>query len=102
MTALSIAALRPRDPQDAGSRTLHGSRTPHRRRAAAHTWAGGEGQGARTAPLCSLTIDVEDWYQSSVDFDAPITDRVVRNMARVMTVLDEEWAEILRRHGLGE
>ena len=28
-------------------------------------------------PLCAFTVDVEDWYQSSVDFDAPITERVV-------------------------
>lgn len=40
-------------------------------------------------PLCALTIDVEDWYQSSVDLDAPITSRVVRNMERVRTLLDE-------------
>jgi polysaccharide deacetylase family protein (PEP-CTERM system associated) len=31
---------------------------------------------------CAFTIDVEDWYQSSVDFDAPITERV-------LTLLDE-------------
>jgi polysaccharide deacetylase family protein (PEP-CTERM system associated) len=50
--------------------------------------------GARPAavqphrPQCALTIDVEDWYQSSVDLDAPITARVVRNMERVRAVLD--------------
>jgi polysaccharide deacetylase family protein (PEP-CTERM system associated) len=43
----------------------------------------------RVRPECALTIDVEDWYQSSVDLDAPITARVVRNMERVRTVLDE-------------
>lgn len=39
-------------------------------------------------PRCSFTIDVEDWYQSSVDFDAPITDRVLRNVARACAALD--------------
>lgn len=46
-------------------------------------------QGTDWAPSCALTIDVEDWYQSSVDFSAPITDRVVRNIARVRAILDE-------------
>lgn len=45
--------------------------------------------GAPAAPRCAFTIDVEDWYQSSVDFDAPITDRVLRNVARACAVLDE-------------
>jgi len=40
-------------------------------------------------PVCSLTVDVEDWYQSSVDYDAPITDRVVRNMNALLEMLDE-------------
>jgi polysaccharide deacetylase family protein (PEP-CTERM system associated) len=40
-------------------------------------------------PLIAFTIDVEDWYQSCVDFDAPITSRVVRNTERVLEVLDE-------------
>lgn len=39
-------------------------------------------------PLCAFTVDVEDWYQSSVDFDAPITDRVVRNTERILEILD--------------
>lgn len=38
---------------------------------------------------CAFTVDVEDWYQSTVDFDAPISDRVLRNMDRVRAVLDE-------------
>lgn len=38
---------------------------------------------------CAFTVDVEDWYQSTVDFDAPITERVVRNISRVLEVLDE-------------
>jgi polysaccharide deacetylase family protein (PEP-CTERM system associated) len=41
------------------------------------------------APTAAFTIDVEDWYQSCVDYDAPITDRVVRNVERVFGVLDE-------------
>ena len=36
----------------------------------------------------AFTIDVEDWYQSCIDFDAPITERVVTNTERVMAVLD--------------
>jgi len=44
--------------------------------------AGGE-------PTSAFTIDVEDWYQSCVDFDAPITSRVVRNTERILEVLDE-------------
>lgn len=40
-------------------------------------------------PLAAFTVDVEDWYQSCVDFDAPISERVVRNVERVLAVLDE-------------
>jgi polysaccharide deacetylase family protein (PEP-CTERM system associated) len=40
------------------------------------------------APLNAFTVDVEDWYQSCVDFDAPITERVVRNMERLLLLLD--------------
>lgn len=43
----------------------------------------------RTGAVAAFTIDVEDWYQSCVDYDAPITERVVRNLARVLAVLDE-------------
>lgn len=39
-------------------------------------------------PLCAFTVDVEDWYQSSVDFDAPITERVVKNTERILEILD--------------
>jgi polysaccharide deacetylase family protein (PEP-CTERM system associated) len=39
--------------------------------------------------LSAFTVDVEDWYQSCVDFDAPITERVVRNVDRVLEVLDD-------------
>jgi polysaccharide deacetylase family protein (PEP-CTERM system associated) len=41
------------------------------------------------APLNAFTVDVEDWYQSCVDFDAPITERVVRNTDRLLLVLEE-------------
>jgi len=40
-------------------------------------------------PVAALTVDVEDWYQSSVDFDAPITDRVVRNVEALLGKLAE-------------
>ena len=39
-------------------------------------------------PLCAFTVDVEDWYQSCIDFDAPITERVVRNTERILSILD--------------
>jgi len=41
------------------------------------------------ADLSAFTIDVEDWYQSCIDLDAPITERVVRNVDRVLELLDE-------------
>jgi polysaccharide deacetylase family protein (PEP-CTERM system associated) len=41
------------------------------------------------AAQCALTVDVEDWYQSSVDYDAPISGRVVRNTDRLLLLLDE-------------
>jgi polysaccharide deacetylase family protein (PEP-CTERM system associated) len=40
-------------------------------------------------PLGAFTVDVEDWYQSCIDPDAPITERVVRNVDRVLGVLDD-------------
>lgn len=40
-------------------------------------------------PLCSLTVDVEDWYQSCVDLKAPISERVVHNVHRTLALLDE-------------
>jgi polysaccharide deacetylase family protein (PEP-CTERM system associated) len=43
----------------------------------------------RQRPLAAFTVDVEDWYQSCVDYDAPITDRVVDNCRRILEVLDE-------------
>lgn len=41
------------------------------------------------APVNAFTVDVEDWYQSCVDYDAPITERVVRNVDLLLQVLDE-------------
>jgi polysaccharide deacetylase family protein (PEP-CTERM system associated) len=40
-------------------------------------------------PRHAFTVDVEDWYQSCIDYDAPITERVVHNVDKVLTVLDE-------------
>jgi polysaccharide deacetylase family protein (PEP-CTERM system associated) len=40
----------------------------------------------RGAPAHALTVDVEDWYQSCIDFDAPITERVVRNVDTMLSV----------------
>ena len=45
--------------------------------------------GGPAHPRCAFTIDVEDWYQSTIDFDAPIGDRVLRNVARACAALDE-------------
>ena len=42
----------------------------------------------RGLPTHAFTVDVEDWYQSCVDYDAPITDRVVRNLDRLLSLLD--------------
>ena len=43
-------------------------------------------------PACALTVDVEDWYQSCIDFDAPISERVVRNTALLLEALEESGA----------
>lgn len=40
------------------------------------------------APVAALTVDLEDWYQSCIDFDAPISDRVVRNTTLLLQELD--------------
>jgi len=40
------------------------------------------------SPLCAFTIDVEDWYQSCIDLNAPITERVVRNTEKILAILD--------------
>lgn len=47
------------------------------------------GSNAPDRPLCAFTVDVEDWYQSCIDYDAPITERVIRNVDRVLALLDE-------------
>lgn len=39
-------------------------------------------------PSCAFTVDVEDWYQSCIDFDAPISERVVGNTERILAILD--------------
>ena len=39
-------------------------------------------------PKHAFTVDVEDWYQSCLDYDAPITERVVRNVDRILEILD--------------
>jgi polysaccharide deacetylase family protein (PEP-CTERM system associated) len=43
----------------------------------------------KPTPTHALTIDLEDWYQSSVDRSAPITARVVRNTCLLLNFLDE-------------
>ena len=40
-------------------------------------------------PRSAFTVDVEDWYQSCIDYDAPITERVVRNVDLILHVLDD-------------
>lgn len=49
---------------------------------------GGNGRRPGVGRLSAFTVDVEDWYQSCVDLDAPITERVVRNVDRILEVLD--------------
>jgi len=43
----------------------------------------------RALPRNAFTVDVEDWYQSCLDYDAPITERVVHNVDRILAVLDD-------------
>jgi polysaccharide deacetylase family protein (PEP-CTERM system associated) len=40
------------------------------------------------APMHAFTVDVEDWYQSCIDYDAPITERVLRNTGVILELLD--------------
>lgn len=40
-------------------------------------------------PRNAFTVDVEDWYQSCLDYDAPITERVIHNVDRILAVLDD-------------
>jgi polysaccharide deacetylase family protein (PEP-CTERM system associated) len=39
--------------------------------------------------LHALTVDVEDWAQSSLDYDLPITERALRNTRRLLELLAE-------------
>ena len=48
-----------------------------------------ENPSEERSPVAAFTVDVEDWYQSCVDVEAPITERVVRNVNLVLAVLDE-------------
>jgi polysaccharide deacetylase family protein (PEP-CTERM system associated) len=41
-----------------------------------------------TLPRNAFTVDVEDWYQSCLDYDAAISDRVVRNTELILEVLE--------------
>ena len=50
--------------------------------------ATGEARPSAAGPLAAFTVDVEDWYQSSVDASAPITERVLRNTDRILALLD--------------
>jgi polysaccharide deacetylase family protein (PEP-CTERM system associated) len=43
----------------------------------------------RTLPRNAFTVDVEDWYQSCLDYDAAISDRVVGNVTRVVELLED-------------
>ena len=43
----------------------------------------------RALPRNAFTVDVEDWYQSCIDYDAPISERVVKNVDRILAMLDE-------------
>jgi polysaccharide deacetylase family protein (PEP-CTERM system associated) len=40
-------------------------------------------------PVAAFTVDVEDWYQSCVDYEAPISERVLRNTDLVLSLLNE-------------
>lgn len=42
----------------------------------------------RPGPIAAFTVDVEDWYQATVDFDAPISERVVANTEKLLGFLD--------------
>ena len=37
----------------------------------------------------ALSVDVEDWYQSTCDLNAPISDRVVRNTRALLQLFEE-------------
>lgn len=40
-------------------------------------------------PRHAFTVDVEDWYQSCVDYDAKISERVLTNVDRILGLLDD-------------
>jgi polysaccharide deacetylase family protein (PEP-CTERM system associated) len=42
----------------------------------------------RQAPRNVLTVDVEDWQQSTLDTDLPLSDRVVSNTRRLLDIFD--------------
>ena len=44
-------------------------------------------------PVGALTVDVEDWYQSCIDFDETISDRVVRNTSLLLESLQDSGAK---------
>ena len=56
---------------------------------ATHRPGDGAGRAPVTDRLCALTVDVEDWYQSCFDREAPISERVVRNVHRMLGILDD-------------
>ncbi len=39
-------------------------------------------------PAHALTVDVEDWYQSTIDPNAPVSDRFIASTERVLEMLD--------------
>jgi len=43
----------------------------------------------RIVPINILTIDVEDWAQSTLDYDLPISERVLDNTHRLLEILAE-------------
>ncbi|MEP6993947.1 MAG: polysaccharide deacetylase family protein [Acidobacteriota bacterium] len=45
--------------------------------------------GGNDCVRAAFTVDVEDWYQSTVDADAAISEQVVGNVDRVLALLDE-------------
>jgi polysaccharide deacetylase family protein (PEP-CTERM system associated) len=44
---------------------------------------------SRSTVVNALTVDVEDWYQSTYDLDAPISDRVAPNTRALLQLFDE-------------
>jgi len=41
----------------------------------------------KSKPIHALTVDVEDWPQSTLDFALPITERAARNTRRLLAIL---------------